>query len=60
MKSNEKNIRKITPKNHAFGRSLSPPPQYRKHREFSKPEPFQFPEEIRSGKNLFQGIDRLR
>lgn len=51
---------KVTPKSHAFGRSLSPRSKQYQKDKFTEPEPFMFPEDIRSGENLFKGIDHLK
>lgn len=47
-------------KRHAFGRMLSPKSRRIQSLEVSAQEPFEFPENIRSGKYLFKGIDHLR
>lgn len=59
MKENKKSIKR-SPKYHAFGRSLSPKSQQVQTDNFTEPERFVFPEDIRSGENLFKGIDHLK
>lgn len=56
----DKKQAKITPRYHAFGRSLSPESKRLKIIEFTASNPFMFPDDIRSGKNLFYGIDSLK
>lgn len=59
MKQNKKAL-KLKPKYHAFGTSLSPGSKRVHAVKFSEPEPFEFPEDIQSGENLFRGIDQLK
>ncbi|XP_031634169.1 uncharacterized protein LOC116347630 [Contarinia nasturtii] len=59
MKQDKKST-KVSPKYHAFGRSLSPASKQIQKIKFTEPEPFNFPEDIRSGENLFHGIDQLK
>lgn len=47
-------------KYHAFGRCLSPTSKQFRADEIAKPEPFDFPSDIRTGKMLFHGIEHLR
>ncbi|XP_055296833.1 uncharacterized protein LOC129565707 [Sitodiplosis mosellana] len=60
MEEDEENAKKISPKYHAFGRSLSPKSRQVQIEKFKEPEPFTFPDDIRSGENLFKGIDHLK
>lgn len=59
MKENKKATKTI-PKYHAFGRNLSPTSRRVQIEKFTEPERFEFPEDIRSGENLFKGIDHLK
>lgn len=56
----DKKVKTISPKYHAFGRSLSPKSKQLQTEKYTQPELFQFPEDIRSGENLFKGIDHLK
>lgn len=56
----DKKSLKIKPKYHAFGRCLSPTSKRELRVKFTEPEPFKFPEDVRSGENLFKGIDHLK
>lgn len=59
MAEDEK-ISKIGGKYHAFGRCLSPASKQYQADKIAKPEPFDFPLDIRSCKMLFHGIEHLR
>lgn len=50
----------MKPRYHAFGRCLSPTSKRIQAIKFSEPEPFEFPEDIISGENLFRGIEQLK
>lgn len=59
MKQDRK-VEVLKPNYHAFGRSLSPTSKRVQTIKCSEPEPFEFPEDIQSGENLFRGIDHLQ
>ena len=50
----------IKPRYHAFGRCLSPSSKRELRAKCEKPEPLNFPEDIRSGEYLFRGIEQLK
>lgn len=60
LKEDKENAKKITPKYHAFGRCLSPKSKQVQIEKYTEPERFNFPEDIRSGENLFKNIDHLK
>lgn len=59
MDENRKSFN-IKPKYHAFGRCLSPTSKRELRLKYKETEPFDFPEEIRTGENLFHGIEQLK
>lgn len=60
MMKEKKKLFKIKPRYHAFGRCLSPASKREMKDRYKKPEPLDFPDDIRSGENLFHGIDHLK
>lgn len=59
MDENRKSFN-IEPKYHAFGRCLSPASKRELRLKYKETEPFNFPEDIRSGENVFRGIEQLK